>query len=100
MVENPTLDLFTRRFDQLNDMHRELREDIRAISNSMLQLSRQISNLDRRVSDVDRRLTDVKDELEGTIKMELGGAFAHLETKLEHLVERRLAEHQSQFSED
>ena len=100
MAENPTLDLFTRRFDQLNDMHRELREDIRAISNSMLQLSRQISNLDRRVSDVDRRLTDVKDELEGTVKMELGGAFAHLETKLEQLVERRIAEHQSQFSED
>lgn len=100
MAETVPLELFARRFDQLNDMHRELREDISAISNWMLQLSRQISNLDRRLSDVDRRLTDVKDELEGSIKMELGGAFAHLETKLEYLVERRRAEHQGQFSED
>ena len=67
---------------------------------SMLQLSRQVSNLDRRISDVDRRLTDVKDELEGAIKMEIGGAVAHLETRLEHLIERRLTDSQSQFNED
>lgn len=93
MAEEITYELFTRRFDQLNDMHRELRADIRALGDSMLQLSRQISNLDRRIS-------DVKDELEGTIKIEMGGAFAHLETRLEHLIERRLTETQSQFSED
>jgi predicted nucleic acid-binding Zn-ribbon protein len=93
MADEITYELFTRRFDQLNDMHRELRADIRALGDSMLQLSRQISNLDRRIS-------DVKDELEGTIKMEMGGAFAHLETRLEHLIERRLTETQSQFSED
>lgn len=93
MAEEITYELFTRRFEQLNEMHRELRADIRALGESMLQLSRQVSNLDRRIS-------DVKDELEGTIKMEMGGAFAHLETRLEHLIERRLVEGQSQFSED
>lgn len=69
--------LFAARFEQLN----ELRADMRRISDSLVQVSRQISNLDRRISDVDRRLTDVKEELEGTIKMEMGGAFAHLETR-------------------
>lgn len=93
MAEEITYELFTRRFEQLNEMHRELRADIRALGESMLQLSRQVSNLDRRIS-------DVKDELEGTIRMEMGGAFAHLETRLEHLIERRLVEGQSQFSED
>ncbi len=93
MAEEITYELFARRFEQLNEMHRELRADIRALGESMLQLSRQVSNLDRRIS-------DVKDELEGTIKMEMGGAFAHLETRLEHLIERRLTEGQSQFSED
>lgn len=100
MANEVTYELFTRRFDQLNEMHRELRTDIRALGKSMLQLSRQVSNLDRRLGDVDRRLTDVKEELEGTIKMEIGGAVAHLETRLEHLIERRLTESQSQFNED
>jgi len=100
MAEEITYELFTRRFDQLNEMHRELRADIRALGESMLQLSRQVSNLGRRISDADRRLTDVKDELEGSIKMEIGGAMAHLETRLEHLIERRLGETQSQFNED
>ena len=93
MAEEITYELFTRRFEQLNEMHRELRADIRSLGDSILQLSRQVSNLDRRVS-------DVKEELEGTIKMEVGGAMAHLETRLEHLIERRLGETQSQFNED
>jgi hypothetical protein len=71
MTDNISMELFNRRFEQLNEMHRELRQDIRALGESMLQLSRQVSNLDRRI-------TDVKEELEGTIKIEMGGAFAHL----------------------
>ena len=98
MAETISLDLFNRRFEPLNEMHRELREDIRALGNSMLQLSRQVSNLDRRIS-------DVKEELESTIKIALVGAFANLETRLEHLIERRIDERRAGhpapgFSED
>jgi chromosome segregation ATPase len=121
MADNISLDLFTARFDQLNEIHRELRADLRVMSETLIQLSRQLSNLDRRVSDVDqrvsgldqrisgldqrisnvdRRLTEVKDELEGTIKMEIGGAIAHLETRLEHYIDRRTTQPSGQFSED
>lgn len=95
MPDNISMDLFNKRFEQLNEMHRELRLDIRALGESLLQLSRQVSNLDRRIS-------DVKDELEGTFKIELGGAFANLETRLEHLIDRKVTEalHPNQFSED
>lgn len=93
MSDNISLDLFNRRFEKLNEMHRELRDDIRKMADSMPQLSRQISSLDRRVS-------DVKDELEGTIKMEIGGSFAHFESRIEQLIERRLLETQNQFNED
>ena len=90
-----SLELFNRRFEQLNEMHRELRKDIFEMQKSLLTVSRQVINLDR-------RLSDVKEELEGTITMELGGAFAHMETRLEQFIERRIVELQNpnQFSED
>lgn len=90
-----SLELFNRRFEQLNEMHRELRQHIFEMQKSLLTVSRQVVNLDR-------RLSDVKDELEGTIKLELGGAFAHMETRLEHFIERRIADlvNPNQFSED
>lgn len=97
-----SLELFNPRFEQLNQMHRELRDDWRKNTDALIAVSRQISNLDRRIGDVDRRLTDVKDELEVIFKMELGGAIANLETWLEHFIERRIVELQqpNQFSED
>jgi chromosome segregation ATPase len=97
-----SLELFNRRFEQLNEMHRELRDDWRKNTDALIAVSRQISNLDRRIGDVDRRLTDVKDELEVIFKMELGGAVANLETRLEHFIERRISDaHQpNQLSED
>lgn len=108
MADDITYELFTRRFDQLNEMHRELRQDMRHMADTLVQLSRQITNLDRRMSDVDqrgatidRRLTEVKEELEGTIKMEIGGAISHLKTRLETYIDRRIADRgQPQFSED
>lgn len=112
MADTISLDLFNKRFEQLNEMHRELRRDLRSMAESMVQLSRMIQNLDRRISGVDarmgaleQRLGDVKDELEGTIKMEVGGAIAHLETRLEQYIDRRFDEFRSGppsigFSED
>jgi hypothetical protein len=90
-----SLELFNRRFEQLNEMHRELRQHIFDMQKSLVTVSRQVVNLDR-------RLSDVKDELEGTIKLELGGAFAHMETRLEQFIERRIVDLQTpnQFSED
>jgi hypothetical protein len=38
----------------------------------------------RIVQNLDRRLSDVKEELEVTIKIELGGALAQLETRLDN----------------
>lgn len=90
-----SLELFNRRFEQLNEMHSELRQDIFEMQKSLLMVSRQVINLDR-------RLSDVKEELEGTIKMELGGAFANMETRFEQFIERRIVElsNPNQFSED
>lgn len=105
MSDAISLELFNRRFEQLNEMHRELRRDLRLMADSMAQLSRMIQNLDRRISGIEQRLTDVKDGLEGTIRMEIGGAVAHLETRLEQHIDRRLDEFSANpsgigFSED
>jgi septal ring factor EnvC (AmiA/AmiB activator) len=105
MSDAISLELFNRRFEQLNEMHRELHRDLRLMADSMAQLGRMIQNLDRRISGIDQRLTDVKDELQGTIRMELGGAVAHLETRLEQHIDRRMDEFSASlpgqgFSED
>lgn len=92
MTQEISLDLFNARFEQLNEMHRELRRDTRAISDAIVQVARQIQNLDRRVSHLEQRLNDVKEELEGTIKMEIGGSIANLESRLEVYIDRRFGE--------
>ena len=92
MSEAISLELFNRRFEQLDEVYRELRCDLRLMAASMAQLRRMAQNLDRRMSGIEQRLTDVKDELEGTIRMELGGAVAHLETRLEQHIDRRMDE--------
>lgn len=54
--------------------------DHNRLLDSNLQLVRIVQNLDR-------RLSDVKEELEATTKIELGGALAHLETRIDNRLE-------------
>lgn len=97
-----SLELFNLRFEQLNEMHRELWQDIREMRRDFHDMQKSLLTVSRQMVNLDRRLSDVKDELEGTIKLELGGAFVHMETRLEQFIERRIAElhNPNQFSED
>lgn len=99
-----SLELFNLRFEQMNEMHREMRQEMREMRRDFHDMQKSLLTVSRQVINLDRRLSDVKEELEGTIKMELGGSFAHMETRLEQFIERRITELQSpgpnQFSED
>ena len=97
-----SLELFNLRFEQLNEMHREMRQEMREMRRDFHGMQKSLLTVSRQVVNLDRRLSDVKEELEGTIKMELGGAFAHMETRLEHFIGRRIGDlhNPNQFSED
>lgn len=71
-----SLDFLSRKFDQLIDQQRQLRDDMRQVLENQVLAQRTVTNLDR-------RLSDVKDELELTIKMEIGGRLANAETRIE-----------------
>ncbi len=97
-----SLELFNPRFEQMNEMHREMRQEMREMRRDFHDMQKSLLTVSRQVVNLDRRLSDVKEELEGTIKMELGGAFAQMETRLEQFIERRIGDlhNPNQFSED
>ncbi len=70
-----TFDYLSRKVDQLLDQNRQLREDVRQGLENQVLAQRTITNLDR-------RLSDVKDELELSIKMEIGGEAVERELQL------------------
>ena len=59
----------------------------RLIRNSEERLAHQISTTEERLN---RQMATLRDDLETTIKMEIGGALAHLETRLEDRMDERL----------
>ena len=67
------------------------RKETRALQESFVDVARLLQRMDTRFSDVERRIADVKSDLETLFKMELIGQFAHQQTRLEQMVDNRLA---------
>jgi len=67
--------------DEIIDELRAIRNEMRRLSENQMMTSRAISGL--------------RDDLELMIRAEIGGLFAHLETRLEHRIDqvvRKIAE--------
>jgi len=92
MTENINLEFLSRKIDQVLEQGRRLDQQHLQVLEALSLLQRTVINLDRRISDVDRRLTDVKDELELTIKVEIGGRLANAETRIEASAQGRTQE--------
>jgi hypothetical protein len=50
-----------------------------------------IASIDVRIGGIDTRISGLKDDLELMLKSELKGALGNFETRIEHLIEERLA---------
>jgi hypothetical protein len=75
-TDNVSLEFLGHEIRRMQEQLAVISRDHNRLLESHVQLMRVIQNLDR-------RLYDVKEELEGTIKIELGGAMANLETRLD-----------------
>jgi predicted nucleic acid-binding Zn-ribbon protein len=84
-VDSISLDCIARQQSQLLDELRLLRQESRDIRKAFTGISEHFSRQERRIG-------DLRDDLEGMIKLELGGAVANLETRLEIYLDRRLGE--------
>lgn len=71
---------------------REIRAELREHRSMLLLLAENGRQLDRRISGVERRIDELKTDLELMLKSELMGRLAHFETRIEQMVEQRLAE--------
>ncbi|WP_375452755.1 hypothetical protein [uncultured Devosia sp.] len=88
--ETVNLEFLGRQQTQLLDEIRALRQESRDIRKSFVGVSEHFSRQER-------RLGDFREDLESIVKVELGGAMANLETRLENYIEHRLDEHTQRF---
>ena len=67
-------------------------EEQRAQRNEMRRLSEGIERTDRAVIGMSRDVRELRNDLELMIKIEIGGLFTHLETRLENYISEVLKE--------
>jgi septal ring factor EnvC (AmiA/AmiB activator) len=60
-----------------------LRQESRQVRAGFTTVSDYMSRLNKRIDDLERRIIDMREDTEAMIKLELGGAIANLETRLD-----------------
>ena len=60
-----------------------LRQEGRQVRAGFTTVSDYMSRLNKRIDDLERRIIDMREDTEAMIKLEIGGAVANLETRLE-----------------
>ena len=72
------------RLDQLHDEQRSMRHEIGRLNQNQMDTARS-------VRDTIRTINSLRTDLELMVRTEIGGLFAHLETRLEHRIAEQLA---------
>lgn len=80
-----SLEFLARQQAQLLEEMRGLRQETREIRKAFTGISEHFSRQERRIG-------DLRDDVEGMIKLELGGSIANFETRVETYIDRRLGE--------
>jgi len=69
---------------------RGVQEDCRNLMLSLPRVLERIREQDKRFDELERRIDILNDDLVTNVKIELGGSFAQLETRLEQAVDSKL----------
>jgi len=86
--ETVTLELLAKLVQKSIDEGRQHRKDMLELKQLHVAQYETIKRTDRRIDGLERRISDLRDELELTIKMELGGALANMQTTIENSLGR------------
>src|SRR5262245_12385384 len=84
-----TLSLHT--VEYMRRMEQRLDTRISGVDARISDLDGRISHLDSRISGLDDRIVGIRDDLEIMLKSELMGRLANFETRMENLLDQRLA---------
>lgn len=74
----------------LSRQQAQLLEELRAVRIESREIRRSFTLISEHFSRQEHRIVELRDDLETLVKLELGGAIANLETRLETALEGRL----------
>jgi uncharacterized coiled-coil protein SlyX len=77
--------------DYMRRMEQRLDARIGGLDARISDLDARVANVDSRIGGLDDRLVGIRDDLEIMLKSELMGRLANFETRMEHLLDQRLA---------
>jgi hypothetical protein len=84
MADDVTLDFIAKQLERVLDEQRALRTEVRRLSENQMMTARSIENARNSID-------HLRDDLELMIRTEIGGLFAHLETRLEQRIDDAVA---------
>ena len=77
--------------EYMRRMEQRLDARISGVDARISDLDGRIANVDSRISGLDDRMVGIRDDLEIMLKSELMGRLGHFETRMENLLDQRLA---------
>ena len=90
MAETVTLELVLEHVKRIHDEQRAMRDEHCAMRNEMRRLAENQLLQARSLEGVRNSIGGLRDDLELMIRTEIGGLFAHLETRLENRIAEQL----------
>jgi hypothetical protein len=89
-LASPDLDFLLHQQRAILDELRAVREDYRALISTLPKMLERIRQQDSRFDEIERRIGVLNDDLVTNVKIEIGGAFAHMETRIEQAMDNKL----------
>jgi hypothetical protein len=87
-LASPDLDFLLHQRRATLDELRPVREDYRALITTLPAILERMQ--DSRFYEIERRIGVLNDDLVTNVKIEIGGAFAHMETRIEQAMDNKL----------
>lgn len=88
-TESLDLTFLTRQQEKILSELNAIRQESRQVRTGFSTVSEYLSRLNKRLDDLERRIIDMREDTEAMIKLEIGGAVANLETRLEQRVDEQ-----------
>jgi hypothetical protein len=89
-LASPDLDFLPHQQRAILDELRAVREDYRALITTLPKMLERIRRQDSRFDEIERRIGLLNDDLVTNVKIEIGGAFARMETRIEQAMDNKL----------
>jgi len=85
-----TLEFIAKQLEKVLDEQRDMRNEMRRLAENQMSTARAVESSRDNTESLRRTVEAMREDLRLMIRTEIGGLFAHLETRLEHQIGERL----------